>query len=249
MTTSTLEVRTDPTKPTVVLVHGAFADSSSWNGVITQLRADGYPVLGVANPLRDLHRDAEFLRSVLDDVDGPIVLAGHSYGGSVMSEAADGNPKVKALVFVASFLLEEGESTGELAGKFPGNELGPALRPVPVTGPDGQPVDDLYIEQEKFRAVFAADVPEDVAALMAVTQRPIVADALEGKATKAAWKTVPSWNLITRQDLAVPAESQQFMGERAGATNVEIDASHAVTVSQPEAVARLIDEAARATAG
>lgn len=247
MTSSTLAARTD--QPTVVLVHGAFADSSSWNGVIAQLRRDGYPAIAVANPLRSLDGDAQFLRDVLDDVDGPIVLAGHSYGGSVMSEAADGNPKVKALVFVASFLLEEGESTGELAGKFPGNELGPALRPVPVTGPGGQPVDDLYIEREKFRAVFAADVPEDVAALMAVTQRPIVADALEGKATKAAWRTVPSWNLITRKDLAVPAESQQFMGERAGATNVEIDASHAVTVSRPEAVARLIEEAARATAG
>ena len=236
-------------KPTVVLVHGAFADSSSWNGVIAQLRDDGYPVIGVANPLRALHSDADFLRGVLDSVHGPIVLAGHSYGGSVMSEAADGNPKVKALVYVASFLLEEGESTGELAGKFPGNELGPALRPVPVGGPDGQTVNDLYIEQEKFRAVFAADVPEEVAALMAVTQRPIVADALEGKATKAAWKTIPSWTLVTVQDLAVPAESQRFMAERAKSHTVEVDASHAVTVSQPVAVARLIDEAARATAG
>ena len=233
----------------MVLVHGAFADSSSWNGVIAQLRDDGYPVIGVANPLRALHSDADFLRGVLDSVHGPIVLAGHSYGGSVMSEAADGNPKVKALVYVASFLLEEGESTGELAGKFPGNELGPALRPVPVGGPDGQTVNDLYIEQEKFRAVFAADVPEEVAALMAVTQRPIVADALEGKATKAAWKTIPSWTLVTVQDLAVPAESQRFMAERAKSHTLEVDASHAVTVSQPVAVARLIDEAARATAG
>src|SRR3712207_4665089 len=130
-----------PRKPTVVLVHGAFADSSSWNGVITRLRRDGYPVIGVANPLRALHSDAEYLRDVLDSVDGPIVLAGHSYGGSVMSEAADGHPQVKALVYVASFLLDEGESTGELAGRFPGNELGSALRPVPVRGPDGQTVE------------------------------------------------------------------------------------------------------------
>ncbi|UOY02436.1 alpha/beta fold hydrolase [Blastococcus sp. PRF04-17] len=235
--------------PTVVLVHGAFADSSSWSGVVAQLRQDGYPVIGVANPLRSLHGDAEFLRDVLDAVEGPIVLAGHSYGGSVMSEAADGNPRVKALVYVASFLLDEGESTGELAGRFPGNELGSALRPVPVRGPDGQTVDDLYIEQAKFRPVFAADVPADAAELMAVTQRPILGDALADKATKAAWKTIPSWTLVTRQDLAVPAEAQRFMAQRASSHVVEVDASHAVTVSQPGDVARLIDEAARATAG
>jgi pimeloyl-ACP methyl ester carboxylesterase len=247
MTSSTLDTRA--AKPTVVLVHGAFADSSSWNGVIARLRRDGYPVIGVANPLRSLHGDAAFLRDVLDGVEGPIVLAGHSYGGSVMSEAADGHPRVTALVYVASFLLDEGESTGELAGRYPGNELGSALRPVPVRGPDGQTVDDLYIEQEKFHAIFAADVPADAAELMAVTQRPIIADALADKATKAAWRAVPSWTLVTLEDLAVPAEAQRFMAGRASSHAVEVDASHAVTVSQPEAVARLIDEAARATAG
>ncbi|SDG03550.1 Pimeloyl-ACP methyl ester carboxylesterase [Blastococcus aurantiacus] len=246
MTSSTLDPRTD--LPTVVLVHGAFADSSSWNGVIAQLRRDGYPVIAVANPLRSLAGDAEFLRDVLDGVGGPVVLAGHSYGGSVMSEAADGHPQVVALVYVASFLLDEGESTGELAGKYPGNELGSALRPVPVRSPGGQTVDDLYIEQEKFQAIFAADVPADAAALMAVTQRPILGDALADKATKAAWKTIPSWTLVTAEDLAVPAEAQRFMAERASSTVVEVDASHAVTVSRPVAVARLIDEAARATA-
>jgi pimeloyl-ACP methyl ester carboxylesterase len=236
-------------KPTVVLVHGAFADSSSWNDVIASLRGDGYPVIAAANPLRGLHADAEYLRTVLDSVDGPVVLAGHSYGGSVMSEAADGNPQVKALVYVASFILEEGESTGELAGKFPGGELGPALHPVPLGGADGLEGTDLYIHQDKFRAVFASDVREEVAALMAVTQRPIVADALEEKATAAAWKAIPSWNLVTLRDLAVPAQSQRFMGERAGSHTVEVDASHAVTVSQPGVVAEAIDEAATATAG
>jgi pimeloyl-ACP methyl ester carboxylesterase len=246
MTSSTLETRTE-TKPTVVLVHGAFADSSSWNGVIARLRSDGYPVIGVANPLRSLQGDADHLRDVLDSVDGPIVLAGHSYGGTVMSEAADGHPRVQALVFVASFLLDEGESTGELAGKFPGNELGTALRPVPVRGQEGRTVDDLYIEQEKFQPIFAADVPAGVAALMAVTQRPIIADALADQATKAAWKTIPSWTLVTLQDLAVPAEAQRFMAERASSHAVEVDASHAVTVSRPDVVAQLIDEAARTT--
>ncbi|MGY1753418.1 alpha/beta fold hydrolase [Blastococcus sp. SYSU D01042] len=247
MTSSTQAPRTDT--PTVVLVHGAFADSSSWNGVITRLRAEGYPVIGVANPLRSLAGDAAYLRDVLDGVDGPIVLAGHSYGGSVLSEAAAGHPRVRALVFVASFLLDEGESTGELAGKYPGNELGTALEPVPVRGADGQMADDLYIDQEKFGPIFAADVPADVAALMAVTQRPITGDALADKATRAAWRTIPSWTLVTLQDLAVPAEAQRFMAQRASSQAVEVDASHAVTVSQPEAVARLIDEAARATAG
>ncbi|MGD9529839.1 MAG: alpha/beta hydrolase, partial [Pseudonocardia sp.] len=183
-------------------------------------------------------------RTVLDSVDGPIVIAGHSYGGSVMSEAADGNPKVTALVYIASFLLEEGESTAELAARFPGGELGPALHPVPFATADGGTATDLYIRQDTFQEVFAADVAAEVASLMAVTQRPIVADALEDKATRAAWKTIPSWTMVTLQDLAVPADSMRFMAERATSRTVEIDASHAVTVSQPRAVAELIDEAA-----
>ena len=194
MTTETVA----PAKPTVVLVHGAFADSSSWNGVIAQLRKGGYPVIGSANPLRSLHGDAELLHDVLDSVDGPIVLAGHSYGGSVMSEAADGHPGVKALVFVASFLLDEGESTGELAGKFPGNELGSALDLVPVPDGNGGMVTDLYIQPDKFRQVFAADVPTEVAELMIATQRPITREALGEQATAAAWRTIPSWTLVTR---------------------------------------------------
>ena len=243
MTSSTPEVRKDA-RPTVVLVHGAFADSSSWNGVIARLREDGFGVIGMANPLRALAGDAAYLRDVLDSIDGPIVVAGHSYGGSVMGEAADGHPRVTALVYVASFLLDAGESTGELAGRFPGNELGTALRPVPVDGGAGQ---DLYIEPERFGPIFAADVPADVAALMAATQRPILADALADKATRAAWRTIPSWTLVTLGDLAVPAEAQRFMAERASSHVVEVDASHAVTVSRPDAVAALITEAARTT--
>jgi pimeloyl-ACP methyl ester carboxylesterase len=235
-------------KPTVVLVHGAFADSSSWNGVIKDLEGDGYRVVSAANPLRGLHTDAAYVRSVLDSVSGPVVLAGHSYGGSVMSEAADGHPNIRALVYIASFLLEQGESTGQLAAKFPGAQLGTALDTVPVPLAGGGTGNDLYIKQEEFQRVFAADVPADVASLMAATQRPITSAALEEPAEKAAWKTIPSWNMVTTQDLAIPADSMRFMGERAGARNVEIDASHAVTVSRPGAVADLIDEAARATA-
>ena len=236
------------TAPTIVLVHGAFAESASWNGVIADLRRRGYDTaIAVANPLRGLQHDAAYLRSVLDSLSGPVVVAGHSYGGSVMSEAADGAPGVTALVYVASFQLEVGESTAELAARFPGGELGPALDSVPFPLADGNTGTDLYIRHDRFREVFAADVAPEVTELMAATQRPIAATALEDVATKAAWKTIPSWTLVTTQDLAIPAESMRFMAARAGSTTVEIDASHATTVSQPGIVADLIDTAARAT--
>ena len=235
-------------KPTVVLVHGAFADSSSWSGVIRILEGEGYPVIAAANPLRGLRTDARYVQSILRNVSGPVVLAGHSYGGSVMSEAADGQQNVKALVYIASFLLDQGESTGQLAAKFPGGQLGPALDKVPFPTPDGGTGEDNYIKKDEFQKVFAADVPEDVADLMAATQRPITATALQEPATKAAWKTIPSWNMVTTEDLAIPAESMRYMGERAKSHTVEVDASHAVTVSEPDAVADLIQQAAEATA-
>ena len=238
-----------PTPPTIVLVHGAFAESSSWNGVIAVLQQRGYTVISVANPLRGLREDAAYLRSVIDSLPGPVLVAGHSYGGSVMSEAADGAPNVTALVYIASFNLEVGESTADLVAKYPGGELGAALEPMPFLLPNGDVGSDLYIRQDQFRAVFAADVPQDVADLMAATQRPIASTALEDKATKAAWKTIPSWTMVTLQDLAIPTYSMHFMAARAGSTTVEIDASHAVAVSQPGAVADLIDTAARTTAG
>ncbi|MFC8921834.1 alpha/beta fold hydrolase [Cellulosimicrobium sp. NPDC057127] len=239
---------TSTTKQTIVLVHGAFADSSSWNGSIADLQAAGHRILAVANPLRGIEHDAAYLRSVLAGIDGPVVIAGHSYGGSVMSVAADGNPDVTALVYVASFLPEIGESTGELAAKFPGAQLGAALTPISAPAPGGGTGDDLYIRPEEFRAVFAADVPAETAALMAATQRPILQQALADPLTAAAWRSIPSWSLVARQDLAIPLESERFMAERAGATTVEVDASHAVTVSRPDAVAEIVLDAARTTA-
>ncbi|WP_432562553.1 alpha/beta fold hydrolase [Kineococcus sp. SYSU DK003] len=237
-----------PSDTTVVLVHGAFADSSSWNGVITQLRED-YRIVAAANPLRGLHSDADHLRALLDSLDGPVVLAGHSYGGSVLSQAAEAHPAVRALVFVAAFSPQPGESTAELAAKFPGGQLGPALHAVPFTAPDGTTGRDLYVRQDRFHDVFAADVPAREAESMAITQRPVTAGALEEPASRAAWTTIPSWSLVTTADLTIPAEAMRSMAQRANSRTVEIDASHAVTVSQPRAVARLIDEAARATTG
>lgn len=233
--------------PTILLVHGAFADSASWNGVIADLQQRGRRVVAVANPLRRLHDDAAYLRSVIDGFPGPVVVAGHSYGGSVMSQAADGAGNVTALVYIASFHLEPGESTAQLAAKFPGGELGPALDSVPFPLADGTTGADLYIRPDRFHDVFAADVPADTARLMAATQRPIAAAALDDIATKAAWATIPSWAMVTVHDLAIPADSMRFMAERAGSTTIEIDASHAVTVSQPHAVADLIDDATRTT--
>ncbi|MGW5061789.1 alpha/beta fold hydrolase [Streptomyces sp. NPDC004096] len=236
-----------PSLPTIVLVHGAFADSSSWNGVIERLQRAGYPVIAAANPLRGLADDAAYVASVLEGVQGPVVLAGHSYGGAVISEAAVGNTQVKALVYIAAFTPDEGESALELSGKFPGSTLGAALTPVPFPLGGGTGT-DLYIEPAKFHDQFAADVPEPVAALMAATQRPVAASALEEKASAAAWKTIPSFSLIATEDYNIPPAAQQFMAERAHAHTVEVKASHAVAVSRPDAVARLIEQAAQSLA-
>ncbi|MFJ7075615.1 alpha/beta fold hydrolase [Streptomyces sp. NPDC098781] len=233
-------------KPTVVLVHGAFADASSWNGVIKRLERDGYPVVAPANPLRGLAGDAAYVRSVLDSVEGPVVLAGHSYGGAVISQAAAGDPDVKALVYIAAFTPEVGESALELSGKFPGSTLGGTLASVPFPLAGGGTGTDLYIKADKFHDQFAADVPESVTDLMAATQRPVAASALEEKATEAAWKTIPSWNLIATEDYNIPPAAQRFMAERAHAHTAEVKASHAVSVSRPGAVARLIERAAQA---
>ncbi|MEU6341312.1 alpha/beta hydrolase [Streptomyces sp. NPDC046977] len=234
-------------KPTVVLVHGAFADSSSWNDVITRLKRDGYPVVAPANPLRGLDSDAQYLAGFLKSVKGPVVLAGHSYGGAVISEAAAGDPNVKALVYIAAFAPDKGESALELSNKFPGSTLGDALNPVSFPLPDGTTGTDLYIKADRFHDQFAADVPTRVTDLMAATQRPVAASALEEKATQAAWKKIPSWNLITTEDKNIPPAAQRFMAERAHSHTTEIKASHAVSVSRPGAVTRVIEQAARTT--
>ncbi|MEV1066429.1 alpha/beta hydrolase [Streptomyces sp. NPDC050263] len=232
-------------KPTVVLVHGAFADSTSWNGVVKQLKRHGYPVVAAANPLRGLSSDAAYIKDLLAGIDGPVVLAGHSYGGAIISNAAYGVDNVKALVYIAAFIPEKGESAAELAAKFPGSTLGETLRPVPVSLPDGSEGTDLYIEQSRFHDQFAADVPEDTTDLMAVAQRPVTSAALEEAASEPAWKTIPSWVLVATEDLNIPPQAQRFMAERAKAHTVEVGASHAVSVSRPKDVADIIETAAR----
>jgi pimeloyl-ACP methyl ester carboxylesterase len=237
----------DAPKPTIVLVHGAFADGSSWNDVLEKLRKDRYPVIAAANPLRGPTSDATTLRGVIDHINGPVVLVGHSYGGSVISAAAVGNPQVKALVYVAAFLPAPGETALELTNRFPGSTLPAALNPVPFTNTDGTAGTDLYIQQDKFRDQFAADVDTDRAALMAATQRPIAQAALEEKATVAAWTEKPSWDVVTTQDLNIPVAAQRFMADRAHAHVTEVAASHSVAVSQSDVVADVIEQAARTT--
>ena len=230
-------------RPTVVLVHGAFAESASWNGVIQRLQEEGYTALAAANPIRSLSGDAEFVASILDSIQGSIVLVGHSYGGAVISNAALGKDNVKALVFVGAFAPEEGENIGELSARFPGSTLGDTLITVPLA--DGS--NDLYIRQEEYHQQFAADAPAEQAALMAVTQRPLRDVALNESSKSPAWQSIPSWFVFSELDKNIPVAAHRFMAERAGAREVvEIPgASHAVPVSHVDTVSDVIFGATR----
>lgn len=230
-------------KPTVVLVHGAFAGSSSWNNVTAKLLPKGYPVIAVAIPLRGVKSDAAYLGSLLASIDGPVILVGHSYGGNVITAGAVGRANVKALVYVSGVAPDVGESASSLSGKFPGSTLGPTIAPA-VMLDDGNK--DLYIRQDKYPAQFAADVPLAEARLMAATQRPITEAALNEPADVVAWKTIPSWFLYGSLDKNIPPAVHAFMSKRAGAKRVvEVaGASHVVMISHPDALVKLIDEAA-----
>ena len=235
------------TRPTIVLVHGAWADTSSWDGVITRLQADGYTVVAPANPLRSLLGDAAYVRSVLKSIKGPVVLVGHSYGGAVITNAATGASNVRALVFIDAFVPAQGETVLELASKYPGSELPTAITEVPYSEGGTDKGVDVYLKPSSFRAVFAADVPVGVADLMAVTQRPVTLAALTQPSGAPAWKRIPSWYLVGLQDKAVPPAAQEFMAARAHSHTVEISSSHASLVSHPGAVTSLILSAVRAT--
>jgi pimeloyl-ACP methyl ester carboxylesterase len=232
----------EPTKPTIVLVHGAFADASGWNGVISELNREGYRTVATANPLRSLAGDAASVSAVIKSIPGDVVLVGHSYGGLVITEAASSNDNVKALVYVAGFIPEPGESAFTLSTKFPGSTLGDVLQPVAL--PDGN--QDLYIQPDKFHAQFAADLAEDVTTLMAATQRPVTQAALSEPTTVATWKGLPSYTIYGSADLNIPAAVQSFMADRAAVVKaVEVEGgSHALMVSHPDEVSAIIEEAA-----
>jgi pimeloyl-ACP methyl ester carboxylesterase len=237
------------TKPTVVFVHGAWADNSGWEGSIGALRGQGFSAIGAANPLRELHSDAAYVAALLRSIEGPIVMVGHSYGGAVISNAATGVDRVQALVYINGWVPDEGESLIELAQLNEGSLIPDSLRPVPYKDADGADVVDLYIDQEKFRAAFAGDVDPETAQVMAVAQRPFTEAAFGAPSGPVAWRSVPSWYLLGTEDRAIPPATQRYMAERAKASIVDVPASHASMVSQPGAVTDLILAVVDATAG
>ena len=230
-------------KVTLVLVHGALTGSSVWDGVSQKLQEQGWTTIAPALPLRSLDSDAAYLAAFLKTIKGPMVLVGHSYAGTVISHPAIASDRVKALVFVAAFTPDSGESTGELNGRWPGSQLGEKTTTIRPS-PDG---DDLYLKPEDFHQVYANDLPRAIAAVMAAAQRPIaVAALLQSFNGRPSWRDAPSWAIISTDDHSLPCEAQRFMAQRAKSMITEISASHASPVSQPDVVADTIGAAARA---
>jgi len=226
----------DNTGLAVVLVHGGFVDGSGWEDVYKLLRRSGYPVGVVQNSTVSLADDVAATRRVIDAQKGPVILVGHSYGGAVISEAGN-NPKVRGLVYIAAFAPDAGESVASLiANPPPGAPIPPILPPT-----DGF----LALDGEKFAASFAGDVEEDKAEFMANSQVPWGIQALQGAVSSPAWRSKPSWYLVTTEDRMIPPQAQRSMAKRAGANVQEVKGSHAVYVSQPSAVASLIEKAAK----
>jgi len=243
-------------KPTIVLVHGAWADGSSWNGVTAELQAEGFTVAVLPNPLRGLSSDSAYIASILNTIPGSIVLVGHSYGGAVVTNAAFGNPNVKALVYIDAFVPDQGESLLALTSVPPppgqpasclGGDPTAVFNFVPYPGGNGDV--DLYIKPGLFPSCFANDISSKKAAVFAASQRPIAFSALGEPSGAAAWKTIPSWYLVGTVDKVIPPYAQLFMAQRANATIVQVTGSHLVMVSQPDAVAGLIENAAKGVSG
>ncbi|MEU3414707.1 alpha/beta fold hydrolase [Streptomyces sp. NPDC006658] len=234
-------------KPTVVLVHGAFADASSYAQVIPRLLARGLDVVAPAVPNRSLIGDAAYVASIVRQIPGPVVLVGHSYGGAVITVAGT-EDNVKALVYLAGYALEKGESLGELQGRFPDSDLAAALvyTPFPIEGSTENGT-DVSVRPDRFPAIFAADVDVRLAEVLAVSQRPLAAQAFADAAPAAAWRTKPSWGLVAASDHTINPDVERYGYQRAGMTTVEVDSSHLVMLSHPERVVDLIEEAVRAT--
>jgi pimeloyl-ACP methyl ester carboxylesterase len=239
--------RSPAPKPTIVLVHGGYADSSCWNATIGELQHKGYTTVCGSNPLRGIPTDAPYIGSLLDSISGPVVLVAHSVGGTVITNAAAGKSNVKALVYIAAFAPDVGETQGELITKFPGSEVGPVSVAVPYTKADGTTGTDLYLSKDG-QAAFAADISTSAFRVLQATQRPFDADSFIFPTTAAAWKTIPSWGLVAGQDKAIPPACERWMYNRANARKVvEVpSSSHVVMLSHPEIVANLIADAAKA---
>jgi pimeloyl-ACP methyl ester carboxylesterase len=234
---------------TVVLVHGAFADSSSWSGVIERLHADGMQVTAAVNPLRGISVDSAYIASVLEQISGPVLAVGHSYGGAVISNAAAKAANVVGLVFVAAFAPDEGERLGDVEAGSKDSVLNSALVPLRYpTGDGAQTAVEFAIDPAKFHDVFAADLPPEQTAVMAATQRPVSELAFSEPSGPPAWKTLPAWTVLATGDKAAGTDVIRSMAERAGATITETDGSHVIMVSQPETVADVIRTAAGAAA-
>lgn len=241
--------RSRTAKPVVVLVHGAWADASSWRRVVAKLQYDGYTVRAIANPLRSLSGDAASVKTFLESLTGPIVLVGHSYGGAVITNAATGNPNVKALVYVNAFAPDTGESATELAG--PDSALSvpdptTVFDLVPATLPPTAET-DLYLKNSTVVTSFANGLSAEDKAIVAASQRPAAIGALNGPSGTPAWRTIPSWNLIGTKDKIIPYGVQRTMAERAGSTIIEYDAGHVGLMTEPAIVTRVIERAAKAT--
>jgi pimeloyl-ACP methyl ester carboxylesterase len=234
---------TDSSRPTAVLVHGAFADASGFGGVIRELTAAGYDVVAPPNPLRSLAFDAEAISEAVRAIPGPVVLVGHSYGGAVITQASAGLDNVSALVYLAAFGLDVGESCASVQKPFPPSLLATTSYPTSYAAPGAPQGPDLYIKTEQFRETFCADVPVDVADVMVATQRPLSLAALTEQATAAGWRTYPSWFLVSEHDNAIPPDAERFMAERMKATTDSIAGSHTAFIAQPVRVASFIQQA------
>jgi pimeloyl-ACP methyl ester carboxylesterase len=236
-------------KPTIVLVHGAFADASSWNGIIERLQQQGYTVIAPANPLRGVAADSAYTASLLNQIAGPVLLAGHSYGGAVITNAATSAPNVVGLVYVAAFAPDQGENLGDVEAGSKDSILNTALVQYHYpAGPDGQTALEFAINPALLREAFAADLPPEQAALMAATQRPVAAAAFSDASGPPAWRRLPSWAVVATGDKAAGADVVRSMARRAGADIVEVEGSHVIMISQPQAVTDLVVTAARAVA-
>ena len=229
--------------PTVVLVHGAFADASGFGGVIRELESSGYDVVAPPNPLRSLAFDAGAIGALVAAIDGPVVLVGHSYGGAVITQASAGLDNVAGLVYLAAFGIDVGESCASVQQPFPPSLLATTSYPTKYDAPGAPGGPDLYIVREQFRETFCADVQGDVADVMFATQRPLSAAALTENATAAGWKSKPSWFLVSDHDNAIPPDAERFMAKRMGATTQAIAGSHTAFIAQPVAAAAFIRQA------